>query len=143
MGNSSLKNASDHDEKSGSKRIRGRSKSTVRENQTWSRPSGPGAAPAAHSSFHNLLRFSSASTSGSSSSIGSFCKYCVLNHSSLGLSKTPLVRLTPSSENLSINSFVRRYSSSLPGDQPRSTRKLRKASGRKPSARYMLTSLAP
>src|SRR5580693_8870180 len=131
MGKSSLKNARDHDEKSGNSRIRGRSKSTVLENQAWSLPSGPGAAPAAHSSFHNLLRFNSASTSGSRSSIGSFCKYCVLNHSSLGLSKTPFVRLTPSSENLSTNSFVRRYSSSFPGDHPSSARKLRRSEERR------------
>src|SRR5579859_3495324 len=127
MGNSSLKKARDHEEKSGRSRIRGRSKSTVRENQAWSLPSAPGAAPTAHSSFHNLLRFNSASTCGSNSSMGSFCKYCVLNHSSLARSNTPFVRLTPSSENLSINSFVRRYSSSFPGDQPSSARKFRNA----------------
>src|SRR5579885_1489705 len=48
-----------------------------------------------------------------------------------------------SSENFWMRSLVRRNSSSPPADQPRSARKLRNASGRKPSARYMLTSVAP
>src|SRR5713101_2223170 len=136
ISNSSEKNARDQVEKSGSRRMRGRNKSTVLENH--SRP-----APLAHSSFHRPLRFSSAPTSGSKSSMGSFCRYCVLNHSSLARSKTALVRLTPSSENFSSKSLVSRNSSSPPALQPSSARKLRKASGRKPSARYMLTSVAP
>src|SRR4029077_11648321 len=134
---SSVKKARDQEEKSGSKRIRGRSRSTVLENHSW-----PGA-PTAHSSFHKPLRLSSVSTSGSRSSIGNFCRYWVLNHSSLGRSKTPLVRLTPSSENLSSKSLVRRNSASPPGAQPSNARKLRKASGRNPSVRYILTSVAP
>src|SRR6266851_9773089 len=136
ISNSSEKNARDQVEKSGSRRMRGRNKSTVLENH--SRP-----APLAHSSFHRPLRFSSAATSGSKSSMGSFCKYCVLNHSSLARSKTALVRLTPSSENFSSKSLVRRNSSSPPALQPSKARKLRNASGKKPSARYMLTSVAP
>src|SRR5712692_10017096 len=63
ISNSSEKNARDQVEKSGSRRMRGRNKSTVLENH--SRP-----APLAHSSFHRPLRFSSAATSGSKSSIG-------------------------------------------------------------------------
>ncbi len=133
---SSLKKARDHVEKSGNRRTLGRSRSTVFENHSC-------PAPFAHSSFHNPLRFNSPSTCGSSSSIGSFCRYCVLNHSSFARSNTPFVRLTPSSENLSTNSFVRRNSSSWPADQPSSARKFRNASGRNPSARYMLTSVAP
>src|SRR5713101_2595143 len=127
ISNSSEKNARDQVEKSGSRRMRGRNKSTVLENH--SRP-----APLAHSSFHRPLRFSSAATSGSKSSMGSFCRYCVLNHSSLARSKTALVRLTPSSENFASKSLVRRNSSSPPALQPSSARKLRNASGRKPSA---------
>src|SRR5450755_4429617 len=103
MGKSSLKKARDQLEKSGTNLTRGRKRSTVFENHSC-----PG--PPAHSSFHKPLRLSSASTWGSKSSIGSFCRYWVLNHSSFGRSKTPLVRLTPESENRSINSFVRRNS---------------------------------
>ena len=44
------------------------------------------------------------------------------------------VRLTPESANRSISSVVRRYSESSPGDHPSSARKLRNASGRKPSS---------
>src|SRR5712664_356146 len=142
-GKSSLKKARDQEEKSGNSRTRGRSRSTVFANHAWSRPSVPGAAPAAHSGFQRPLRFNSFSTSGSNSSIGNFCKYCVLNHSSFGRSKTAFVRLTPASENFSIKSFVRINSSSPPGDHPSSARKFRNASGRNPSARYMLTSVAP
>src|SRR5438067_3764455 len=137
MAKSAVKKARDQDEKSGSKRIRGRSRSTVLDNHSCR------ASPTAHSSFHKALRLSSFSTSGSKSSIGSFCRYCVLNHSSLGRSKTALVRLTPCNENFSSNWLVRRNSSSPPGAHPSSARKLRNASGRKPSVRYMLTSVAP
>src|SRR3981081_4375976 len=136
MGNSSLKNARDHVEKSGSSRTRGRNRSTVFENHSC-------PAPVAHSCFHKPLRLSSASTPGSNSSIGSFGRYWVLNHSSLGRSKTPFVRLTPANENFSIKSLVRKNSSSPPGDHPSRARKLRNASGTKPSVRYRLTSVAP
>src|SRR5205085_2452611 len=39
--------------------------------------------------------------------------------------------------------FERRNSSSPPGDQPSNAKKLRNASGKNPSARYMFTSVAP
>src|SRR5438045_8717730 len=77
---SSLKNARDQVEKSGSRRTRGRSRSIVLENQSlyFLRASPEPAllldarSGFAHSSFQRPLRFRSASPSGSKSSMGSF-----------------------------------------------------------------------
>jgi len=92
--NSSLKNARDQEEKSGSKRMRGRSKSTVFENHAWSLPSGPGTAPAAHSGFHSPLRFNSFRLRQQFLK-GKFLQVLGVEPLELGLSNTALVRLKP------------------------------------------------
>src|SRR4029077_18718090 len=120
--NESLKNPRAHVEKSGSKRVRGRNKSTVFENHSRFSP--------AHSGCHSFERSSSPCTAGRSSSIGSFCRYCVLHPSRFRRSHTAFVRLTPSSENRETISEVRRNSAS-PTDHPSRARKFRNASGRK------------
>ena len=123
---SSVKKARAQVAKSPSKRVLGRIKSTVCANQACSAPAQrPATDPA---------RFSSASHRAGFPRPATFCRYCVLNHSSLGRSKIAFVRLTPASENRSNQLRVRINSESSPGDHPSSARKLRNASGKNPSS---------
>jgi len=87
-----------------------------------------------------LLRFSSSATCGSKIlRMGSFLQILRFSTLELVVQKRRLVGADAFERKPLNQLLVRRYSSSLPGDHPSRTRKLRKCPGRKPSVRVHWT----